>query len=83
MGAHSDNEKELGTNPCIASVSLGAERTLVFKHRKLNTKTKISLSPGSLMIMKNETQSFWKHEVPKSRKPLEPRINLTFRRIIF
>lgn len=79
-GWHSDNEKELGKNPVIASVSLGAKRSFKLKQRgdkKLNYK--IFLNHGSLLLMQGETQHHWLHELPKSKKITEPRINLTFR----
>lgn len=79
-GWHADNEKELGNNPVIASVSLGAERQFYLKHNSIeDAKVKISLEHGSLLIMKGETQHFWKHQIPKTAKPIGPRINLTFR----
>jgi alkylated DNA repair dioxygenase AlkB len=82
-GWHSDDEKELGKDPIIASLSLGTARTFKLKHkRKKDTRFNISLDHGSLLIMKSETQHFWKHQVPKSRKVDQARINLTFRRII-
>lgn len=78
-GWHADNEKELGRNPIIASVSFGAERVFQLKHNKLGLKQNIVLQHGSLLIMKGATQHFWKHQVPKTAKQTEPRINLTFR----
>ena len=82
MGWHSDDEKELGPNPVIASVSLGAERMFHLRHKKNKTdKYKIRLQHGSLLIMKGVTQQFWKHQLPKTRKVDKPRINLTFRKI--
>ncbi len=79
-GWHADNEKELGRNPVIASVSFGAERVFHLQHNNLpNEKLKIILENGSLLIMKGETQHFWKHQIPKTLKKIEPRINLTFR----
>lgn len=79
-GWHADNEKELGTNPVIASLSLGAERSFQLKHNSDVTKKKnIILENGSLLLMKGTTQHFWKHQVPKTTKPVGPRINLTFR----
>ena len=79
-GWHADNEKELGKNPIIASVSLGAERSFHLKHNTLSdAKLKITLENGSLLLMKGETQHFWKHQIPKTAKPIGPRINLTFR----
>lgn len=82
LGWHQDNEKELGPNPVIASLSLGAIRKFSFKH--ISTKTKIDhiLQPGSLIVMKGETQNCWLHALPKSKKVLKPRINLTFRTIL-
>ncbi|WP_315897468.1 alpha-ketoglutarate-dependent dioxygenase AlkB family protein [Dokdonia sp. Hel_I_53] len=79
-GWHADNEKELGTEPVIASVSLGAERT--FKLRKISDhriKTKLTLEAGSMLIMKGTTQHKWQHQIPKTSKNVAPRINLTFR----
>jgi len=82
MGWHADDEKELGQNPVIASISLGAERVFHLKHKKLqNTKHKIRLQHGSLLIMKGTTQEFWKHQLPKTKKIISPRINLTFRKV--
>ena len=83
MGFHSDDEKELGSQPIIASLSLGEERTFVFKHKQLdNLKTKkIKLTSGSLLVMKGDTQKHWKHGIEKESEPCGPRINLTFRRI--
>tara|TARA_B100000929_G_C15275078_1_gene341508 strand:+ start:25 stop:609 length:585 start_codon:yes stop_codon:yes gene_type:complete len=82
MGWHADDEKELGKNPIIASVSLGAERIFHLKHKRIPTaKHKIRLQHGSLLIMKGTTQEFWKHQLPKTRKPVSPRINLTFRKV--
>jgi alkylated DNA repair dioxygenase AlkB len=79
-GWHSDNEKELGTNPVIASLSLGAERNFQLKHNFDPTQKKnIILENGSLLLMKGTTQHFWKHQVPKTTKPIGARINLTFR----
>ncbi len=78
-GWHADNEKELGRNPIIASVSFGAERVFQLKHNKLEIKQNIILQHGSLLIMSGETQHCWKHQIPKTKKEIEPRINLTFR----
>ena len=81
-GWHADNEKELGRNPVIASVSFGAERIFHLQHNSISeAKQKIILEHGSLLIMKGETQHFWKHQIPKTTKPINPRINLTFRSI--
>jgi len=83
MGWHSDNEKELGKNPIIASVSFGAERMFKLKH-KLNKDLKqhILLENGSLLLMQGETQHYWQHAIAKTTKPLNSRINLTFRVIV-
>ena len=82
MGFHADDEQELGNNPVIASLSLGAERPLVFQNKD-KTETKTFDQPhGSLMLMKGATQSAWKHGIRKSKKISEPRINFTFRNII-
>lgn len=79
-GWHADNEKELGRNPVIASVSFGAERSFHLKHNSIvDAKQKITLENGSLLLMKGETQHFWKHQIPKTAKPIGSRINLTFR----
>jgi len=81
-GWHADNEKELGTNPIIASLSLGAERNFQLKHNiDVSQKKNIILENGSLLLMKGTTQHFWKHQIPKTSKPIGPRINLTFRTI--
>lgn len=81
-GWHADNEKELGTNPVIASVSFGAERTFQLKHNTdKSLKKSIVLEHGSLLLMKGRTQHFWKHQIPKTSKPIGSRINLTFRYI--
>jgi alkylated DNA repair dioxygenase AlkB len=79
-GWHADNEKELGTNPVIASLSFGTERTFQLKHNlDKNQKINIALEHGSLLIMQGTTQHFWKHQIPKTSKPIGGRINLTFR----
>ncbi len=80
-GWHSDNEKELGDSPEIASLSLGQERVFHMKHKTLSLKKRFLLADGSLLIMRGETQKYWKHQIPKSAREMSPRINLTFRRI--
>ena len=79
-GWHADDEKELGENPIIASVSFGAERDFHLKHTtdKL-LKTKLILQHGSLLLMRGETQNNWLHQIPKTKKIIGNRINLTFR----
>jgi len=79
---HSDDEKELGQNPIIGSVSLGAERKFKLRHKKYKEnglKTEIMLQHGSFLLMKGPTQHHWMHEIPRTAKPIGPRINLTFR----
>ena len=79
-GWHADNEKELGRNPIIASVSFGAERFFYLQHNSIAAqKLKINLEHGSLLLMEGTTQHFWKHQIAKTAKPTGPRINLTFR----
>lgn len=82
---HSDDEKELGQNPVIGSVSLGAERKFKLRHKKYKTnglKHEIMLNHGSFLLMKGSTQHHWMHEIPRTAKPIGPRINLTFRIIL-
>nr|WP_314839872.1 alpha-ketoglutarate-dependent dioxygenase AlkB [uncultured Flavobacterium sp.] len=82
-GWHADNEKELGINPTIASLSFGATRNFQMKHNHLkDQKLNLLLEHGSLLLMKGSTQHYWKHQIPKTAKPTEPRINLTFRVIV-
>lgn len=82
-GWHADNEKELGKNPVIASLTLGAQRVFHFKHRTVpNEKYKIQLEHGSLLIMAGEMQQYWLHCIPKTKKTIGERINLTFRLIL-
>lgn len=79
-GWHADNEKELGTNPVIASISFGANRFFKFKHRNIKQEShKILLEHGSLLIMNGEMQHYWLHQIPKTKKDIGKRINLTFR----
>jgi alkylated DNA repair dioxygenase AlkB len=79
MGWHSDDEKTLGRNPVIASVSFGAERVFKLKHRESKEVVSVLLENGSLLVMKGETQHHWVHNMPKTKKITTPRINLTFR----
>jgi alkylated DNA repair dioxygenase AlkB len=83
MGFHSDDERELGPTPTIASVSLGATRTLVLKHKtRIDLRSvRLELPAGSLLLMKGTTQKYWKHGIDKQTRPCGPRVNLTFRRI--
>jgi alkylated DNA repair dioxygenase AlkB len=83
MGWHSDNEKELGPNPCIASLSFGATRFFDLKHKIDKTKRfRFELSSGMLLVMSGSLQDYWLHQVPPQKKVIEPRINLTFRRVV-
>jgi alkylated DNA repair dioxygenase AlkB len=79
MGWHQDNEKELGENPAIASLSLGAARKFSFKHIKTKQKIEMVLNSGTLVLMKGATQEKWLHSLPKTKKIKLPRVNLTFR----
>jgi len=82
MAWHSDDEKSLGRNTTIASVSLGAEREFRLKHKRTQEAVSTLLASGSLLVMKDSTQSHWLHCLPKSKKIKTPRINLTFRTIV-
>lgn len=82
MAWHSDNEKELGENPTIASLSFGATRKFSLKHKTTKQKIDVMLYSGNLLVMKGETQHKWIHSLPKTKKVHTPRINLTFRNII-
>lgn len=80
MGWHSDDEPELGPRPVIASISLGAARRFVMKHRALpGHKLGVVLPHGSLLLMRGETQRHYRHALPRTAKPVAARINLTFR----
>ena len=82
MGWHSDDEPELGVQPVIASLSLGATRRFVLKHRSdPSMKLALELPRGSLLLMRGATQANYRHALPRTAKPVGPRINLTFRRI--
>lgn len=83
MGWHSDNEAALGRKPVIASVSLGATRRFALKHRhRAGAGIVLELAPGSLLVMRGETQQHYRHALPRTARPVGERINLTFRRII-
>lgn len=81
MAWHSDNEKELCKGGSIASLSFGATRKFVLKHNKTKEKVVFNLFEGELLEMKGETQSYWKHTIPKTKVVHSPRINLTFRQM--
>ena len=83
MGWHSDDERELGPQPTIASLSLGAERRFVLRDRRDTARTeRIALPHGSLLLMAGDTQARYRHSLPATARPIGPRINLTFRRIL-
>ncbi len=82
MGWHADNEKSLGDEPIIASLSLGQARLFKLRHNHTGERVDCTLNAGSLLVMKGALQKFWKHSLAKSTRPLGERINLTFRRII-
>jgi alkylated DNA repair dioxygenase AlkB len=80
---HTDAEPELGRNPTIGSVSFGESRRFMLRHRNDKTlKSEIELTHGSFLLMSGSTQHFWQHQIPKTPRKLEARINLTFRVII-
>ena len=82
-GWHADNERELGRNPIIASVSFGEERKFQLKHvLDKNIKLSVNLTQGSLLLMKEGSQIHYKHQIPKENQPKKNRINLTFRTIL-
>lgn len=79
---HSDDEKSMGENTTIASLSFGAERKFSFKHKLTKVSVSVLLESGSLLVMKEATQTSWLHCLPKTKKITRPRVNLTFRTII-
>ncbi|MES2288031.1 MAG: alpha-ketoglutarate-dependent dioxygenase AlkB [Bacteroidota bacterium] len=79
---HSDDEKSMGVNTTIASLSFGAERKFSFKHKLTKQSVSVLLESGSLLVMKGATQTNWLHCLPKTKKITRPRINLTFRTIV-
>ena len=82
-GWHADDEKALGENPTIASVSFGEERFFHLKHNTLKQhRYKFKLEHGSVLIMSGGTQHFYKHQIAKTKKTIKPRLNLTFRKVI-
>jgi alkylated DNA repair dioxygenase AlkB len=82
MGFHADNEKELGQNPVIASLSLGEERLFKLRHKKRKEMLAVRLGHGDLLVMAGVLQHHWLHSLPKTAQTIGPRINLTFRKII-
>ena len=83
MGCHADDEIELGLNPVIASLSLGDERLFKLHHKKRKETLDMILGHGDLLVMAGSLQHHWLHSVPKTKKIKTPRINLTFRKILF
>lgn len=81
MAWHSDGEKDLKKNGAIASLSFGAERKFAFKHKQSGVKVELVLEHGSLLVMKDTTQTYWLHRLPPTKKVTDARINLTFRTI--
>jgi alkylated DNA repair dioxygenase AlkB len=82
MAWHSDDEKSLGKNTTIASLSFGAERKFSLKHKLTKENVSLVLESGSLLVMKGSTQTHWQHSLPKTTKVKTPRVNLTFRTIV-
>lgn len=82
MGWHSDDEKSIVKNSAIASLSFGAERKFVFKHKETSESVSQILPHGSLLLMKGETQTYWLHALTKTKKVRSPRVNLTFRKMV-
>jgi len=82
MGYHADAEPELGINPVVPSLSFGAVRRFVLRHKKSKERMEFDLRHGSLLIMAGTLQHFWVHALPKTTRPVGERINLTFRNLI-
>jgi alkylated DNA repair dioxygenase AlkB len=82
MSWHSDAEKDLKKNGAIGSLSFGAERKFAFKHKQTKDTVQLTLQSGSLLVMKDDTQTNWLHRLPPTKLVLSPRINLTFRTIV-
>jgi alkylated DNA repair dioxygenase AlkB len=79
MGMHSDDEPELGPQPVIASLSYGATRTFILRHKRSKRTVKLDLTDGSLLLMAGALQANWQHGINKTAKVVGPRLNLTFR----
>lgn len=82
MGMHSDDEPELGPEPAIASLSFGTKRTFILKHKHTKRTVRVDLGDGNLLLMSGKTQTNWLHGINKMTRDAEPRINLTFRKIL-
>jgi alkylated DNA repair dioxygenase AlkB len=83
MAWHSDGEKDLKKNGAIGSLTFGAERKFSFKHKQTKETVSIILEHGSLLVMKDSTQTYWLHRLPPTKLVSKPRVNLTFRTIVF
>lgn len=82
MGWHADDESCFGRDPVIASVSLGGPRRFLLRHRRTRETVELSLGSGSLLVMGGATQRFWQHAIPKTSRPVQPRLNLTWRHFL-
>lgn len=82
VGWHADDEATLGARPTLASLSLGATRAFALRHRDRGAHRRVDLCHGDLLLMRGELQHRWQHALPKTRRPVGPRVNLTFRRIL-
>jgi alkylated DNA repair dioxygenase AlkB len=82
MAWHSDGEKDLKKDGAIGSMSFGAERKFAFKHKKNQEKVELFLEHGSLLVMKDTTQTHWLHRLPPTKRVASARVNLTFRTIV-
>lgn len=82
VGWHADNEASNGREPTIASLSFGASRRFDFRHRQTKQTIRVQLDAGSLLVMSGLSQHFWTHQLPRTKRVKEPRINLTFRRVV-
>jgi len=82
MGMHSDDEPELGPAPAIASLSLGATRTFILRHKTSGRTLRLDLPDGSLLLMSGALQTHWLHGINKTTKSMNPRVNLTFRYVV-
>ncbi len=83
MAWHSDAQKDLEKNGVIGSLSFGAERKFSFKHKQTKETVSVMLEHGSLLVMKDTTQTHWLHRLPPTKSTTKPRVNLTFRSIVF
>ena len=82
MAWHSDGETDLKKDGAIGSLSFGAERKFAFKHKQSKAKVELVLEHGSLLVMKDATQTHWLHRLPPTKKVTAPRVNLTFRSMV-